>query len=308
VSRTAIIGLYAALAIIWSSTWVAIKIGLEDCPPLLGAGIRFAVAGLVLLAFAAARGRSLRTDARLAGILALMPFALAYGLVYWGEQHIPSGLAAVLFGVLPLYTAFLGAVFLPDQPLRGRLVAGILIAIGGLALAFAESADSGDPDMALLGAAALAIAPLGASVGNISLKLRAGELDAVSLNGWGMLGGGALLLAVSGLGESWSDAAWTAESLGSIAYLALIGSAVPFVGLTVLLRHISAQATSFLAMLLPFGALVFGAALYSEAITLRALAGAALVAVGLLIAQGLPARRRLAGALGVGAREIRVRD
>jgi drug/metabolite transporter (DMT)-like permease len=308
VSRTAIIGLYAALAIIWSSTWVAIKIGLEDCPPLLGAGIRFAAAGLVLLAFAAASGRSLRTDARLAGILALMPFALAYGLVYWGEQHIPSGLAAVLFGVLPLYTAFLGAVFLPDQPLRGRLVAGILIAIGGLALAFAESADSGDPDMALVGAAALAIAPLGASVGNISLKLRAGELDAVSLNGWGMLGGGALLLAASGLGESWSDAAWTAESMGSIAYLALIGSAVPFVGLTVLLRHISAQATSFLAMLLPFGALIFGAALYSEAITLRALAGAALVAVGLLIAQGLPARKGLAGLLGVRAREIRVRD
>jgi drug/metabolite transporter (DMT)-like permease len=308
VSRTAIIGLYAALAIIWSSTWVAIKIGLEDCPPLLGAGIRFAAAGLVLLAFAAASGRSLRTDARLAGILALMPFALAYGLVYWGEQHIPSGLAAVLFGVLPLYTAFLGAVFLPDQPLRGRLVAGILIAIGGLALAFAESADSGDPDMALLGAAALAIAPLGASVGNISLKLRAGELDAISLNGWGMLGGGALLLAASGLGESWGEAAWTAESLGSIAYLALIGSAVPFVGLTVLLRHISAQATSFLAMLLPFGALVFGAALYSEAITLRALAGAALVAVGLLIAQALPARKGLAGLLGVRAREIRVRD
>ncbi len=307
-SRAAVIGLYLGLAVIWSSTWVAIKIGLEDCPPLLGAGIRFGAAGLGLLAFAAARGRPLRTDAPLAVILALMPFALTYGLVYWGEQHIPSGLAAVLFGVLPLYTAFLGAVFLPDQPLRARLVVGILIAIGGLGLAFAESADSGDPELALAGAAALAVAPLGASVGNISLKLRAGELDAVTLNGWGMLGGGVLLLAASGLGESWGDAAWTAESVGSIAYLALIGSAVPFVGLTVLLRHISAQATSFLAMLLPFGALVFGALLYSEAITLRALGGAALVAVGLLIAQALPERRGRAGTLGVGAREIRVRD
>ncbi|MGH3992595.1 MAG: DMT family transporter, partial [Pseudonocardiaceae bacterium] len=168
-SRSWVPALYALLVLIWSSTWVAIKIGLEDCPPLLGAGIRFAAAGIVLLAFAAARGRSLRTDARLAGILALMPFALAYGLVYWGEQHIPSGLAAVLFGVLPLYTAFLGAVLLPDQPLRARLVVGILIAIGGLALAFAESADSGDPELALAGAAALALAPLGASVGNISL-------------------------------------------------------------------------------------------------------------------------------------------
>jgi drug/metabolite transporter (DMT)-like permease len=300
--------LYLMLVIIWSSTWVAIKIGLEDCPPLLGAGIRFAAAGLVLLAFAVARGRPLRTDVLLAGILALMPFALAYGLVYWGEQHIPSGLAAVLFGVLPLYTAFLGAVFLPDQPLRARLVAGILVAIGGLALAFAESIDSGDPELALAGAFALAAAPLGASVGNISLKLRAGKLDAVVLNGWGMLAGGALLLAASAIGESWGDAAWTGESVGSIAYLALIGSAVPFVVLTVLLRHISAQATSFLAMLLPFGALVFGAALYSEAITARALAGAALVAVGLLIAQAVPTRGGLLRGLGVRGREIRVRD
>jgi drug/metabolite transporter (DMT)-like permease len=298
VSRSLVIALYGLLVVIWSSTWVAIKIGLEDCPPLLGAGIRFAFAGLVLLAFASARGRSLRTDVRLAAILALMPFAFAYGLVYWGEQHIPSGLAAVLFGVMPLYTAFLGSFLLTDQPLRAKLVVGILIAIGGLALAFAESADSGDPELAIAGAAALAVAPLGASVGNISLKLRAGELDAVSLNGWGMLGGGLLLLAASGVGESWGDAAWTAESVGSIAYLALIGSAVPFVALTVLLRHISPQATSFLAMLLPFGALVFGAALYSEAITLRALGGAALVAVGLLVANAAPRRR---GVLGVPA-------
>jgi drug/metabolite transporter (DMT)-like permease len=308
VSRTAVISLYLGLVVIWSSTWVAIKIGLEDCPPLLGAGIRFAAAGLVLLGFAVVRGRSLRTDVTLAAILALMPFAFAYGLVYWGEQHIPSGLAAVLFGVMPLYTAFLGAVLLPDQPLRLPLVVGILIAIGGLALAFAESAASGDPELAIAGAAALALAPLGASVGNISLKLRGGELDAVSLNGWGMLGGGLLLLIASGVGESWGEAAVTTESVGSIAYLALIGSAVPFVALAVLLRHISAQATSFLAMLLPFGALVFGAALYSEAITLRALAGAALVAVGLLIAQALPVRRGVFGELGVRAREIRVRD
>jgi drug/metabolite transporter (DMT)-like permease len=285
VSRAAVFSLYAGLVIIWSSTWVAIKIGLEDCPPLLGAAIRFAAAGLVLLAFAAIRRQSLRTDVRLVAVLALMPFALAYGLVYWGEQYIPSGMAAVLFGILPLYTALLGAVLLPDQPLRARLVVGVLIAIGGLALAFAESADVGDPELALLGAAALALSPLGASVGNISLKLRAGELDAVVLNGWAMLGGGLLLLVVSALGESWGDTAWSAETIGSIAYLAVVGSSIAFVALTVLLRHITAQAMSFLAMLLPFGALAFGAALYSEPISGRAIAGAALVAAGLLIAQ-----------------------
>jgi len=296
VSRSVTLALYCLLILIWSSTWVAIKIGLEDCPPLLGAGIRFAVAGGVLLAFAGAGRRPLGTDWRLVAILAVAPFALAYGLVYWGEQHIPSGLAAVLFGVLPLYTAFLSAIFLSGEPLRPGLIAGILIAMAGLALAFAESADSGDPELAVAGAAALAVAPLGASIGNISIKLRAAELDAVVLNGWAMLAGGLLLLAASAIGESWGEAAWTAESVGSIAYLALIGSAVAFVVLTVLLRHISAQAMSFLAMMLPFGALVFGATLYSEEITVRALGGAALVAVGLLIAQA--ARRTPKGRVG----------
>ena len=285
VSRPVLLALYGMLVVIWSSTWVAIKIGLEDCPALLGAGIRFVLAGVILLALAGVRRQSLRTDARLAVVLALLPFAFAYGLVYWGEQYIPSGLAAVLFGILPLYTALLGSVLLPDQPLRARLVVGILLAIGGLTLAFAESADAGDQELALLGAAALALAPLGASLGNISLKLRAGELDAVVLNGWGMLGGGLALLAASALGEDWGELAFTAEAIGSIFYLALIGSAIPFVVLTVLLRQLSAQAISFLAMMLPFGALAFGATLYGEDVTARALGGAVLVSAGLLIAE-----------------------
>src|SRR6185503_20063137 len=98
VNRSLVFGMYGLLVFIWSSTWVAIKIGLEDCPALLGAGVRFTHAGLLLLGVAA--------------VLALAPFAFAYGLVYWGEQYVPSGLAAVLFGILPLYTALLGSVLL----------------------------------------------------------------------------------------------------------------------------------------------------------------------------------------------------
>jgi drug/metabolite transporter (DMT)-like permease len=285
VSRSLVFALYGLLVLIWSSTWVGIKIGLEDCPPLLGAGVRFSVAGLVLLALAAVQRRPLRTDWLLAAVLALAPFAFAYGLVYWGEQYVPSGLAAVLFGILPLYTAVLGSVLLHDEPLRAPLLLGVLIGIGGLSLAFLESVELGSAEKAALGASALALAPLGAAVGSIAQKRRAAELDAVVLNGWAMLVGGLLLLPVSALTEDWGDFAWTAESVGSIAYLALFGSAIAFVTLTVLLRHISALAVGFLAMLLPFGALVFGAVLYDESITPRAVGGAALVATGLLIAQ-----------------------
>jgi drug/metabolite transporter (DMT)-like permease len=285
VSRSLVFALYGMLVIIWSSTWVAIKIGLEDCPPLLGAGVRFAVAGLLLLAVATAQRRSLRTDRSLAVVLALAPFAFAYGLVYWGEQYVPSGLAAVLFGILPLYVALLGSVALHDEPLRAPLLVGVLIGIGGLSLAFLESVELGSAEKAALGATALALSPLGAAVGSIAQKRRAAGLDAVVLNGWAMLGGGLMLLAVSPLTDDWGDFVWSAESIGSIAYLALFGSAIAFVTLTVLLRHISALAVGFLAMLLPFGALIFGALLHDEPITARAVGGAALVAAGLAIAQ-----------------------
>ena len=287
--------LYAINVLIWSSTWVAIKIGLEDVPPLLSAGVRFAIAGVALLALAqSARAAAERPTVRLASVLGLLPFAAAYGLIYWGEQYVPSGLAAVLFGVMPLYSATLASVALADEPLRARLVAGIAVAIGGLSLAFGESIALGDAKWALLAASACALAPLASAIGNVAIKRRGQRLDPIALNGWAMLGGGALLLAVSAPAEDWADAAWSAQAIGSVAYLAAIGSAFAFVTLTVLLRELPAVTVSYITLLLPFGALVFGAALYDERITLAAVAGALLVAGGLAIAQW--PRRRAAAA------------
>jgi len=99
-----------------------------------------------------------------------------------------------------------------------------------------------------------------------------------------MLAGGALLLAVSAVSEAW-EVTWSARAVGSIAYLAVIGSAVPFVTLTILLRELPAVTMSYITLVLPFGALAFGAALYDEPVTLPAVGGAALVACGLLVAQ-----------------------
>ena len=277
--------LYALLVVIWSSTWVAIKIGLEDLPPLLGAGIRFTLAGALLLGWAAARGRRLGTDRLLATTLAVLPFATTYGLIYWAEQHVPSGLAAVLFGVLPLYVALLAAVALPDEPLRRRLVAGIGIAILGLVLAFNESLELGDDDLAGLAALAVVLSPIASAIGNVSIKRRGAALDALVLNGWAMLGAGVLLLAASAPFEDWGGARFGPAAVGSIAYLALAGTAFTFVALTLLLRELPAVTMSFIAVLLPFGALAFGALLSDEVVTSTAIAGAALVALGIAVAQ-----------------------
>jgi drug/metabolite transporter (DMT)-like permease len=287
--RGVVWGLYAMLVLIWSSTWVAIKIGLEDTPPLLGAGVRFSVAGAGLLLVAAALRRSLRTDVVLATLLGLLPFAFSYGLIYWGEQYVPSGLAAVLFGVMPIYVALLAAGLLKDEPVSGRLLAGVAIAVGGLVLGFSESLALGDGELAALGAAACLAAPMASAAGNVAIKRRGSGLDAVVLNGWAMLGGGLLLLVVALAGEDVGAAAWSVQALGAIAYLAVLGSAVSFVVLTLLLRELPAVTMSFIALLLPLGALAFGAVLYDEAITALALGGAALVGAGIAVAQW-PAR------------------
>jgi drug/metabolite transporter (DMT)-like permease len=282
--RPLVLGLYAVLVVVWSSTWVAIKFGLEDTPPLLGAGVRFVLAGAVLLAVAVAQRRVLHTDWRLAALLALLPFAAAYGLIYWAEQYITSGLAAVLFGVMPLYVAMMATGLLPEERIDRRLIFGVAVAIGGLVVAFGEAINLGS-ERALLGALAVLAAPLASASGTIAVKLRAARLDAIVLNGWAMLGGGAALLVVSGPIESWGEAVWSAQAFAAIGYLALPGSALTFVLLTLLLRELPAVTMSYLPLLLPFGALLFGAALYDEPLTGPAVLGGALVAAGLLVAQ-----------------------
>jgi drug/metabolite transporter (DMT)-like permease len=122
--------------------------------------------------------------------------------------------------------------------------------------------------------------------GNIAIKRRGAATDAVVLNGWAMLAAGVVLLTVSAPLEDWGDARWSAASAGSVAYLALAGTAFTFVTLTILLRELPAVTVSFISLLLPFGALAFGAALEDEAVTAAAVAGAALVAGGILVSQG----------------------
>ena len=283
-ARSAVLGLYALLVAIWSSTWVAIRIGVADVPPLLGAGVRFALAGAGLLLVARLTRRPLRSDPVLVAVLALLPFATTYGLIYWAEQYIPSGLTAVLFGVLPIYTALLVLVFLREEPVHPRFFAGVGVAIAGLVLAFGESLELSSSSRAALAAGAVLVSPMASAIGTVAQKRRGRELDAFSLNGWSMLIAGAVLLAGSLAADS-AAADWTPEAVASLLYLAVFGSAVTFVVLTILLRELPAVTMSYLPLVLPFGALGFGWALEGEPLTLTALAGAGLVAAGLFIAQ-----------------------
>ena len=294
--RPVVLALYGLLVLVWSSTWVAIKIGLEDTPPLYGAGLRVTLAGAGLLVLTRALRRPLRSDPVLVAILALLPFAGTYGLIYWAEQYIPSGLTAVLFGVMPLYVAALAIVWLRDEPVRGRFLGGVGIALGGLVLAFGESLALGHEERAALAAAAVLASPLCSAIGNVAIKRRAARLDPLALNGWAMLAAGLVLLALSAPQEDWAAADWTGQAVAALLYLAVFGSALTFVVLTVLLRELPALALSYLPLMVPFGALFFGALLEDEPLTAASLGGAALVAAGLAVAQWPSAGSRRARA------------
>ena len=282
--RAVVWTLYASCVLVWSSTWVVIAVGLEDVAPFFGAGIRFALAGIGVLVAAAFLRRPLRTDVLLAVLVGVLPFATSYGLIYWAEQYVTSGLAAVLFGVLPLYVALLGAIFLPAEPLRTRLLVGIGIAIGGLVLAFGESLGIGGKH-AGLAAGAVVLASLSSAIGNVAIKLRAAKVDPLVMNGWAMVIGGVLLLAVSAPTEDWGATVWSAASIGSILYLAAFGTGFTFVTLTVLLRELPAVTVSFISMIIPFGALALGAIFRDETVTALAVFGALLVVAGIAVAQ-----------------------
>ncbi len=290
--RSLVWTLYAALVAIWSSTWVVIAEGLDDIPPFFGAGLRFMLAGAGVLAAAAALRRSLRTDAGLATLIGLLPFATTYGLIYWAEQYVPSGLTAVLFGVLPLYVALLSVAFLPQERLTPRLLAGVVVALGGLVLAFGESLHLGSGTNAALAAAAVVVSPFASAIGNVAIKRRGAGADPLVLNGWAMLLGGLVLLLVSAPTEDWGATVWSAASVGSIVYLAAFGTGFTFVTLTVLLRELPAMTVSFISLVIPFGALALGALVRDERITAVAVAGAALVAAGIAVAL-LPVRPKV---------------
>src|ERR1700736_809866 len=132
-----IVAAFAVLCVVWSSTWLAIKVGLRDLPPISFVAIRFVIAVIVLLAVSVGRTRLLpprRADYVLLASTGVLMFAVNYGLLFWGELHVSSGLAAVLQATIPIFGMIFAHFMLPSEPIRLQKLAGALIAIGGVAI------------------------------------------------------------------------------------------------------------------------------------------------------------------------------
>ena len=279
---------FAIIYFVWGSTFLAIRVGVQEVPPFLLAGMRFLVAGIVLYVWMRARGTP-SPSARewsAASFLALLIFVFDYGLLFWAERRVPSGIAAVMMATIPVFMTLAEIVFLRTQRLTPRLGIALLVGMAGVAVLVGHTMSLGEAPVDTAGACALIFAAISWSVAaSLSRKLPLPAAKAMS-SGAQMLAGGVLLtLTAALLGEfrgfhaqAVSRGAWLA-----LAYLIVAGSIVGFTAYVWLLHHESPTKVGTYAYVNPVVAVLVGYFLGGEAIGLRTIAGTLLVLVSVVV-------------------------
>jgi drug/metabolite transporter (DMT)-like permease len=277
---------WVTLCIVWSSTWLAIKIGLRDLPPISFVAIRFVIAAAALLLVSLGRvrlGPLHRGDYLILAFTGILMFGLNYTLLFWGELHVSSGLAAVLQATIPIFGMLFAHWLLPDEPLRWQKLVGALLALGGVALICGRLLDFGGL-WAFWGGVGIALGGSAAAFSNVLIKKRAIDIAPAMLAAWQMIFGVIPLLLLGFFVEgSPMHFHWTSTAIFCLLYLALIGSSLTFLLLYWLLPRMSVTNLQTISLITPAGAVMLGWALGGEKFPLWSLLGAAVVLVGVWV-------------------------
>jgi putative membrane protein PagO len=296
--RLAIALAFAGICLIWGTTWLAIKIGLRDAPPMTAVGLRFIIAGSVLYVVAALRGALVPLRAlpwRLVLVYAVLLFGVNYILTYVAEEGLSSGLTAVLFATLPFFTFLFRAVIYRERTTASMWI-GTVFAFAGVAVIALDGGVSGSLPyvVACLVSAAMA------AYANIYGKRRPDVQPLTSLPPAMLLGG----IGVAALGvifEHPAPAVFLAPaSLGALLYLALIGSSLAFFLNSWLLQRIDVSTLNLAPLIFPLVALAVGALIAHEVVHVIDGLGIALIIGGTWYSIARPANgNRTAGDLRI---------
>jgi drug/metabolite transporter (DMT)-like permease len=279
---------FAIIYFVWGSTFLAIRVGVREVPPFLLAAIRFLVAGLVLYGWLIARGERSPTRRQWlsAVILATLIFVIDYGLLFWAEQRVPSGVSAVMMATIPAFMALSEIIFLRTKKLTVRLSLALLVGIAGVALLMSSSLNLGGAPIYFPGAIALIIASIGWSIASALTRILPLPQSKAMSSGSQMLAGGVLLTVTAGaLGEfhNFHPAAVSREVWLSLIYLIVAGSIIAFTAYLWLLHHESPTKVGTYAYVNPVVAVLIGYFLGGEALGLRTILGALCVLVSVVM-------------------------
>jgi drug/metabolite transporter (DMT)-like permease len=272
------------LCAIWGSTWLFIKIGLDDLPPISFAGMRFVLASLILVALIVARRTPLprrRSDWTLILGTGLLAFTLNYGLLFWGEQHVSSGLAALLQATIPVFGLAFAHLYLPGERMTILKVAGVLLGVVGVGVIVSNQLRVAG-SLALWGSLAIVAGGVCMAYANVLVKARGGQLDTAVMAAGQMICGLVPLVVVGWAVEgSPLNFHWTGRAVTSLLYLAVVGSVVAFLLYYWLVRNMDVTTTMLIALVTPLVAVLLGLAVLDERLTWRTLAGGALILSGI---------------------------
>ena len=284
---------FAIIYLVWGSTFLAIRVGVREVPPFLLAGMRFFVAGIVLYAWMRARGTPSPTHREwaAASLLAVLIFVLDYGLLFWAEQRVASGIAAVMMATIPAFMALAEILFLRTQRLTLWLGFALLVGIGGVGVLVGRSASFGEGPIDTPGAIALVVAAISWSLAAALTRKLPLPASKVMSSGSQMLAGGILLtLTAAMLGEfkgfhvqAVSFGAWLA-----LAYLIVAGSIVGFTAYVWLIHHESPTKVGTYAYVNPVVAVLVGYFLGGEPLGARTVLGTLLVLVSVIVITTTP--------------------
>src|SRR5882672_800268 len=279
---------FAIIYFVWGSTYLSIRVGVREVPPFLLAAMRFLVAGIVLYGWMIVRGERSpsRREWTSASLLAILIFVLDYGLLFWAEQRVPSGVAAVMMATIPAFMALSEIIFLRTQRLTVRLTLALLIGIGGVAVLMSSSLNLGGAPIDKVGAAALIVASVSWSVASVLSRKLPLPPSKVMSSGAQMLAGGVFLaLTAVALGEFRSFHPWVISRGAwlSLLYLIVAGSIIGYTAYVWLIHHESPTKVGTYAYVNPVVAVLVGYFLGGESLGVRTILGTLFVLVSVML-------------------------
>ena len=272
------------LCCIWGSTWLFIKLGLEDLPPLTFAGIRFLIACAILFSLIGIRRIQLpraRRDWMLLAVTGILAFGLNYGLVFWGEQYISSGLAALLQATLPAFGLVFAHFHLPGERLSWARIGGVVLGVCGVGVVFSNQLVVAG-GKAFAGSVALVLSAMFAAYSNVLVKAYGKNLNPSVLSAGQMVFGLLLLLGVGiPLEGNPFRLHWTPMAIISLLYLAVVGSVIAFMLYYWLVLNMDVTHSMLIALVTPVVAVLLGMIVLNEEISWRTLIGGAMIILGI---------------------------
>jgi drug/metabolite transporter (DMT)-like permease len=292
---------FAIIYLVWGSTFLAIRVGVHEVPPFLLAGLRFLAAGVILYAWMRATGIPSPTSRQWAGATGLgaIIFLLDYGCLFWAEQRVPSGIAAVILASIPVFMTLLEIIFLRTQRLTVRLSLALLIGIAGVAVLMNRSLGLGEVPIDRGGAMALIFGSFTWSVAAILTRnIPLPESKPMSAAAQMIAGGAQLLILAAATGEF---ARFRPHSVSRIAWLALIylivaGSIVGFTAYVWLLHYESPTRVGTYAYVNPVVAVFLGYFVGGEALGRRTVLGTLLILASVITITTTPKKPGLGAA------------